>query len=69
VVFLALKPLKDKINERTVPFEEPYDQVNVLLLEVRVRLGRFSWLVRENDTEALLEFGFGVCMAIRILQG
>lgn len=31
------------------------------------RLGWFRGLARENDTEALLEFAFGVCVAIRIL--
>ena len=49
-------------------FEVSYNQVDVFLLEVRVRLGRFSWLVRKNDAEAFLEFAFGVCIAIRILQ-
>jgi hypothetical protein len=49
-------------------FEVPYNQINVFLLEVRMCLGRFSWLVRKNDAEAFLKFAFGVCIAIRILQ-
>jgi hypothetical protein len=56
------------IKRPTNLLEVSYNQVNVFLLEVQVRLGRFGRLVRENDTEALLEFAFGVCMAIRILQ-
>ena len=56
------------IRWSTSVFEVSYNQVNIFLLEVRVRLGRFSWLVRKNDAEAFLEFTFGVCIAIPILQ-
>ena len=68
VVFQVLRPLKEMIRRPTNVFEVSYNQVNVFLLEVRVRLGRFRWLVRKNDAEAILEFAFGVCIAIRILQ-
>ena len=68
VVFQVLRPLREIIRWSTNVFEVSYNQVNVFLFEVRVRLGRFGWLVRKNDAEAFLEFAFGVCIAIPILQ-
>ena len=68
VIFQVLRPLREMISWSTIVFEVSYNQINVFLLEVRMRLGRFSWLVRQNDAEAFLIFAFGVCIAIRILQ-
>lgn len=56
------------ISWSTNVFEVSYNQINVFLLEVRMCLGRFGWLVRNNDAEAFFKFAFGVCIAIPILQ-
>ena len=45
-----------------------YNQVDVLFLNVREGLGRFSRLVGEDDAKTFIELGFGVGIAIRILQ-
>jgi hypothetical protein len=45
-----------------------YNQVDVLFLDVRVGLGWFSRLVREDDAKTVVEFAFRVGIAIRILQ-
>jgi hypothetical protein len=48
-------------------FEASYNQIDVIFLEARLGFGWFRWLFGEDDTEAFLEFAFGVCITIRIL--
>ena len=45
-----------------------YNQVDILFFDIRVGLGWLSRLVREDDAKTIVEFAFGVGIAIRILH-